>query len=81
MTDRKHPTPGFWITVALVAVLAIVAYPLSVGPVAWLRNHEWIPTSMDEPIEYFYTPLAWIYRTGLQPFRDALDWYGSLWTG
>jgi hypothetical protein len=21
MTDRKHPTAGFWITVALVAVL------------------------------------------------------------
>jgi len=27
MTDRKKPTAGFWITVALVAVL--VGYPLA----------------------------------------------------
>ncbi len=28
--DRKKPTAGFWISVALVAVL--VGYPLSCGP-------------------------------------------------
>jgi hypothetical protein len=29
----KKPTAGFWITVALVAVL--VGYPLSFGPAWW----------------------------------------------
>ena len=32
-SDRKKPTAGFWITVALVAVL--VGYPLSFGPAGW----------------------------------------------
>ncbi len=36
MTDRK-PSAGFWITVALVAVL--VGYPLSFGPVCWITSH------------------------------------------
>jgi hypothetical protein len=35
MTDRK-PTAGFWITVALVAVL--VGYPLSFGPACWIAS-------------------------------------------
>jgi hypothetical protein len=30
MTSPRNPTTGFWITVALVAVL--VGYPLSFGP-------------------------------------------------
>ncbi len=34
MTDRKKPTAGSWMTVALVA--ALVAYPLSFGPACWL---------------------------------------------
>ena len=36
MTDRKKPTAGFWITVALVAVL--VGYPLSFGPACWISS-------------------------------------------
>ena len=34
MTDRKHASAAFWITVALVVVL--VGYPLSFGPACWL---------------------------------------------
>ncbi len=35
MTSHK-PTAGFWITVALVAVL--VGYPLSFGPACWISS-------------------------------------------
>src|SRR5258708_4275855 len=35
-SDRKQPTAGFWISVALVAVL--VGYPLSFGPACWLNR-------------------------------------------
>ena len=31
MKDGKHPTPGFWLTVALVAVLVGAA----IGVIAW----------------------------------------------
>jgi len=31
--DRKKPTAGFWITVALATML--VGYPLSFGPAGW----------------------------------------------
>jgi len=34
MTSSRKPTAGFWITVALLAVL--VGYPLSWGPAWWL---------------------------------------------
>jgi hypothetical protein len=41
MTDRKKPTAGFWVTVALVGVL--VAYPLSFGPACWLSDRDIVP--------------------------------------
>jgi hypothetical protein len=37
VTDRKKPTAGFWITLALVALL--VGYPLSFGPACWISSH------------------------------------------
>jgi hypothetical protein len=33
--DRKKPTPGFWISAALVVAVAYVA---SVGPVYWIAS-------------------------------------------
>ena len=38
MTDdqKKKPSAGFWVTVALVVVL--VAYPLSFGPACWITS-------------------------------------------
>ena len=35
MTSSRKPTAGFWITVALVVVLA---YPLSLGPACWITS-------------------------------------------
>ena len=76
MTDRKKPGVAFWTTMVLVAV---VLYPLSVGPAEWLRHHHCIPEQMYEPIICFYAPLAWAYANSPQPLRDALDWYDHLW--
>lgn len=36
MTSPRKPAAGFWITVALVAVL--VGYPLSFGPACWITS-------------------------------------------
>jgi hypothetical protein len=35
MTSPRKPTAGFWITVALVALLA---YPISFGPACWISS-------------------------------------------
>ncbi len=51
--DRKHPSAGFWLTVALVAVL--VGYPLSFGPVWWLVDWEVLPV---QGAEVVYGPIA-----------------------
>jgi len=63
MTDRKKPTAGFWITVALVAVL--VGYLLSSGPALYvimkLGKPGWLATAAD----FFYAPLVW--ALGLSP--------------
>src|SRR4051812_6264463 len=36
MTDRKKPGVAFWATV--VMVVALMAYPLSVGPACWISS-------------------------------------------
>jgi hypothetical protein len=55
MTSARNPTAGFWITVALVAVL--VGYPLSIGPTEWiflkLGGPTWLGTAMGRA----YAPL------------------------
>ena len=77
MTDRKKPTAGFWITVALVAVL--VGYPLSFGPVTWLYSERWIPPLLDEPVVIFYVPCSWVYEKGPEPLRSVYRRYVDLW--
>jgi hypothetical protein len=42
MTDPKKPGVAFWATVALVALLA---YPLSFGPACWLAKWGAIPVA------------------------------------
>jgi hypothetical protein len=71
MTDRKRPTVGFWITVALVAVL--VGYPLSFGPACWLTDRDYLPERLFKEI---YRPMATCFvRLGM--IRIA-SWYGEL---
>jgi len=50
---RKKPTAGFWITVALVAVL--VGYPPSFGPACWMTDRGLIPRTVAGTV---YDPLA-----------------------
>jgi hypothetical protein len=50
--DRKTPTAGFWITVALVAVLA---YPASFGPVCWTYSR-----ADNQTLPQTYLPVGWL---------------------
>jgi hypothetical protein len=76
-SDRKKPSAGFWITVALVAVL--IGYPLSYGPVVWLDNTFGVPKSIQPAVGYFYFPLGWLDDNGPQPFNEFMEWYVRLW--
>ncbi len=73
MTDCKKPTSGFWITVALVGVLA--AYPLSFGPAVWLTGRRYFREST---VTSFYWPVLWS-TAHAQALEKAVDWWGSLW--
>ena len=54
MTDRKTTTAGFWVTVALVAVL--LGYPLSFGPACWITSRI---NAGSSAIPVLYGPLTW----------------------
>ena len=56
MTSHKHPSAAFWITAALVVVLA--GYPLSFGPACWLTSHTGIGTPF---VPTVYRPLIRIF--------------------
>jgi hypothetical protein len=56
MTAHRKPTAGFWITVALVAVL--VGYPLSFGPVCWITSYSGIGSRL---LPMVYHPITWTF--------------------
>jgi len=76
MTDRKHPSAAFWITVALVVVLA--AYPLSWGPVTWLRTRHYIPNWLDRAVVLPYSPV-FLLAKAIPAFDVALRRYSTRW--
>jgi hypothetical protein len=80
MTSARKPTAGFWMTVALVAV--VVGYPLSFGPACWINERT--GRGYADGIGYrfirsFYSPVlayAGQHRTG----SDFVDWYARCGT-
>lgn len=78
-SDRKKPTAGFWITVAVVAVL--VAYPLSFGLVARMHRNGWFTPRAIEVVRWLYFPIGWLEVNGPEPIRRAIFRYEQLWIG
>jgi len=78
-SDRKHPTPGFWLTVALVT--ALVGYPLSVGPACWISSRAGTIIAA-RTVNRFYRPLTWcVEATHSESLRNGLQWYSRLLAG
>jgi hypothetical protein len=74
--DRKNPSAALWATV--VVVVALVAYPLTIGPFFWLVNHVPLPEWLYSiPI---YAPIQWIEDRSPKPVGHAIEWYIHLWT-
>src|SRR5690242_19249125 len=73
MTSRKKPGVAFWATVVMVALLA---YPLSMGPVCWICDRN----SQIVDVPTVYTPVGWIARcSGIRPIRTATEEYLKWW--
>jgi hypothetical protein len=78
MTSRKQPGVAFRATV--VAVVVLVAYPLSFGPACW-----WFATSedfgdgvVDECAPRLYWPIGWLGRNGPERLKNAVNWYATI---
>jgi hypothetical protein len=72
--DRPQKTGvAFWATV--VAVVALVAYPLGFGPACWIasRRQERVPR-----ISSAYRPIGIVIADAPQPIRRFLIWYGAV---
>ena len=70
-SDRKHPSAGFWLTVALVAVL--VAYPLSFGPACWISSRTGIGVFT---IPSAYRPVLWAMSCS-RNVAHLFNWYAK----
>lgn len=67
--------------IAVVAILFLLAYPLALGPLAWMVDNG-VLGDRSGPIvsglEAVYTPLRWVYdRVGF--VKTVLDWYLAFW--
>ncbi len=75
--DHKKPTAGFWITVALIAVLV---YPISFGPACWITSQNLgglaSPGQSDAPPRAMivYCPLAKLSTSQSVAGRAARWW-------
>jgi hypothetical protein len=53
--SRKHSSAAFW--ASMVVVVALVGYPLSLGPACWIASHK---THWSAPVlSRIYWPATW----------------------
>ncbi len=76
MTDpKKHPSAAFW--AAVVMVVALVAYPLSLGPPFWVNQRTGIGGRFIRRVYRPFMPL--IFLDSAPPIlRNTLNWYACL---
>ncbi len=71
-SDRKKPAAGFWITVALVAVLV---YVVSFGPACWIASR----TRTDDAklFAIAYKPMWWAMYRRVPVIHEILWFYAA----
>src|SRR4029077_8414245 len=76
---QKRIGAGFLATV--VILIAILAYPMSIGPVCWWFAEEpalWLGgTPFPKVAPYAYWPIGWLAEHGPRPVHDAIFWYAA----
>jgi hypothetical protein len=70
---------GRWLTPPWTAMVVLVLYPLSMGPVWWLSDRFDLWTGIATGPQFiFYAPVIWICGT-CPLLAEALHWYVGLW--
>jgi hypothetical protein len=69
----NKPGVVFWATV--VAVVALVAYPLSLGPACWISSRT---NTGAGAVTTVYKPITWISDRSPDLLRNAVHWYSSV---
>jgi len=71
------------IVVVVLAMVALLLYPLSFGPIYWACSDRLgqlhTESGIVQVLLQVYSPLVWIYQEGPAPLRQALQWYLTLW--
>ncbi|MAG95053.1 MAG: hypothetical protein CMJ48_15110 [Planctomycetaceae bacterium] len=78
MTEEQDQKRGWGFWVAVVVLLLLVAYPLSIGPVIWCLDTGRLPQSSVPAWEVFYAPVLWAWKN-VPAAEHVLDWYDDLW--
>ncbi len=73
--QKKKPAAGFWITVALF--VALVSYPLSIGPAQWLIWKLEVPW-IGKAGHFLYYPIASACSRS-ETLGRIVHWYIGLW--
>ena len=76
--DRNKSDASFWTTVVVITVGLVLAYPLSLGPVAWILNRIEMPEWVMTALVIFYMPLQRLCEVS-EPAKTAILWYEALW--
>lgn len=80
MEEQRKPRRWLmWLAVGLPFLL--VAYPMSVGPFAWMVRHRWIPQGsiIHELIAAAYSPLFWLIKLDAERAGVWFEWYVDHW--
>lgn len=67
-------SPGRPSRVALLLLLSLVLYVLSLEPVAWLMTCNYVSTD----VGHVHAPLIWL-ANHVETIGDVLTWYEKLW--
>ncbi len=74
--SRKPPSVAFWVTV--VAIVGVLAYPLSFEPACWISSY--LDPSGDI-VSLIYRPIVWYWAYDAAESLDRLiGWYVGLGT-
>jgi len=79
MSDAPHKPLPLAAIVVVVLMFALLAYPLSIGPAAWLANSSWCPPWLEFGLQVVYAPLEWLADNGPEWLHDAIYAYAGRW--
>jgi|GEM_PF-6314152 len=66
------------VLVMILLILVPIFYVLSIGPVVWLNDRNYIDVDENTAVLMFYAPLIYLHNYSPQ-LAAPLDWYVGLW--